>query len=362
MSKNYYETLGIQKNANKEEIKKAFRLLAHKCHPDKKGGDEKRFKEINEAYTILSDDKKKAEYDAYGRVFNESGAGSQGNAQDFGGFDFSGFTNAQGFGNQEGFEFDLGDLFGDFFGGGRRETARGRDISIDLELLFEESIFGTERKVLLTKNSQCEHCKGTGGEPKTEMITCSACNGKGKIHETRRSIMGSFATVKTCDTCHGKGKVPKERCHVCRGNGIVNKQEEISIKIPAGINEGEMIRMPGAGEATIAGNSGDLYIKIHVKKHAIFAKDGSNLITDLNIKLSTALLGGEYSLATLDGPLSVKIPEGVSHGEILRVRGRGVPIDKSRRGDILITLHIDFPKRLSKEGRKLVEELKREGI
>ncbi len=364
--KNYYEILGIPKSASKDEIKKAFRKLAHKYHPDKKDGNEEKFKEVNEAYGVLSDDKKRAEFDTYGRVFSEGGGnGASGfNAQDFGGFDFSNFNggNAQGF---EGFQdFDLGDIFGEFFGGGgrREQTPRGRDISIDLELSFEESVFGVERKVLLTKTSICDHCKGSGGEPGTEMKTCPTCNGKGKIHETRRSLLGNFSTVTTCPTCHGKGKVPKEQCRVCRGAGVTSKQEEITIKVPPAINDGEMIRMTGQGEAVADGITGDLYVKIHVKKHPLYSKDGPNLITDLNIKLTTALLGGEYVLSTLDGNITVKIPEGVTHGEVLRIKGKGVPIDKSKRGDILIRLHVQIPKRLSREEKKLVEELKKEGL
>ncbi|MFA6552102.1 MAG: molecular chaperone DnaJ [Candidatus Paceibacterota bacterium] len=363
MSKDYYNILGINKGASKEEIKKAFRVLAQKHHPDKKGGDEKKFKEINEAYQVLSDDKKRAEYDSYGRTFSDMGGGqgSGFNPNDFG-FDFSGF-NKEGFGDGSGnFEFDLGDIFGDFFGGGREKAKRGRDISIDIELSFAEAVFGVERKVLLNKISVCETCSGTGAKSGTDMVTCSVCNGKGKIHETKRSFFGAVSSVRTCDNCGGKGKVPKERCHTCGGDGTVRREEEIVIRIPAGIDSGEMIRMSGAGEATQKGTPGDLYVKVHIKPHPIFRKENKDLVTDLNIKLSTALLGGEYNLQTLDGEIKVKIPEGVGIGEILRVRGKGVPIDKVRRGDILIKLNIQMPKKISKEGRKIIEELKREGI
>ena len=362
--RNYYDILGVQKSASKDEIKKAFRKLAHQFHPDKKGGNADKFKELNEAYSVLSDDKKRAEYDTYGRVFNEAGGSSGGNAggfnpEDFG-FDFSG-ANGQGF---EGFQnFDFGDIFGDFFGGGRREQAvRGRDISIDLELAFEESIFGVDRKVHLTKNVICDRCKGNGGEPNTEMKTCPSCNGKGKIHETRRSILGSFSTVATCNTCRGKGKIPKEKCSLCHGAGILSRQEEISIRIPSGIDDGEMIRLAGKGEAASGGTTGDLYVKIHVKRHPLFAKEGTNLTTTLGIKLTTALLGGEYILNTLDGNITVKIPEGVTHGEILRVKGKGVPVDKNRRGDLMIRLQIQLPKKLSRQEKHLIEELKKEGL
>ncbi len=355
MSKDYYETLGVDKKASKDEIKKAFRTLAHKYHPDKKTGDDAKFKEINEAYSILSDDNKRAQYDAYGSNFNASG-GPQGG---FGGFDFSQFTQG---GQGGGFEFDFGDLFGNAFGGGRAQAKRGRDISIDIELSFEESVFGVERTVLLNKVSKCDVCSGTGAEKGSEMVKCDTCNGKGQIREVKRTFFGQFETTSICETCRGTGKIPKVKCHVCRGNGILKKESEIKVKIPAGIDHGEMIRLSGAGEAVSGGQTGDLYIKIYVKKHTVFRKEGQNLLMDLNVKLTDALLGGEETIRTLDGDIKVKIPEGVTHGEILRIKNKGVPYDKHYRGDILVKLHLLVPKRLSKEARKLVESLRKEGI
>ncbi len=246
MANNYYETLGVEKSASKEDIKKAFRKLAHQYHPDKKGGDANKFKEVNEAYSVLADDKKRAEYDTYGRTFNDAGAGGQGG---FGGFDFSGFQ-AQGFE-----DLDLGDIFGQFFGGGRQggtRQKRGADISVDVEISFQESIFGLERNILLNKTSQCDLCKGNGAEPGTELKTCGTCNGKGKIHETKTSFLGTFTTTRTCSTCNGLGKIPTLKCKKCHGLGVLQKQEQFSIKIPAGIESGEVIRLSGAGEA-IAG-------------------------------------------------------------------------------------------------------------
>ncbi len=358
MKKNYYEILGVEKNASQDDIKKAFRKLATKYHPDKKTGDEARFKEISEAYTVLSDDKKRAEYDTYGRSF--SGGGAQG-GQGFGGFDFSGF---QGFNGAEGVEFDLGDIFGgfgDIFGGGRAEKPRGRDISIDIELPLKEAIFGTTRSVLLTKNSTCDICKGSGGAPGSEMQTCTTCNGQGKVHETRASILGSFTTVRPCTTCHGKGKVPKEKCTTCKGHGVLRKEEEITVTIPAGIEHGEMIRLTGRGEAVQAGASGDLYVKIHVTPHKTILREGDNLRTNFTVKLTDALLGANYTIETLDGPEKIHIPEGVKNGEVLRVRGKGVKVG-SGRGDFLVKIVIDIPTRLSRNARKLIEELKGEGI
>ncbi len=356
--RDYYEILGVQKSASKEEIKKAFHKLAHKFHPDKSSGDAEKFKEASEAYSILSDDKKRAEFDSYGRVFSEGGAGGfNGQA---GGFDFSQFQDAF----QNGFGFNFGDAFTDFFNnqGDARGARRGRDISIDLELNFKESIFGTKRKVLLAKIAQCETCHGSGGEPGTQIDTCKHCNGTGKIHETNNSFFGTITMQSPCRHCHATGKVPKEKCRTCRGEGVYRKQEEIEIMVPAGIEGGEMIRLTGAGEAVAGGASGDLYVKVHVQSDPRFKKDGPNILTDLSVKLSDALLGTDYTIATLDGEQSITIPAGVTHGELLRVPGRGVPTAKGRRGDLFVKVKITLPQKLSKEARKLVEKLKEEGI
>lgn len=362
MKKDYYEILGVDKGANSEEIKKAFRKLAHKYHPDKGGGDAGKFKEASEAYSILSDEKKRAEYDTYGKAGNNNGGyqGGQG-GEGFGGFDFSGFAGQAG---QGGFQdFDLGDIFGDFFGGGRRQQAkRGRDISIDLAISFSDSVFGVERKILITKTSVCSDCKGSGAKVGSDSITCNECNGKGRIHETKRSVFGTFSTQKECANCHGAGKIPREKCHKCRGAGVARNEEEIVVKIPAGVDDGEMVRLGGAGEAVRGGTAGDLYIKLHVDKHPTFRKEGSSLLMDLNIKLTQAILGGEVNVKTLDGDLILKIPEGVSHGEILRVRGKGAPTGRNSRGDIMIKVNIQIPTKLSKSAKKLVEELKKEGV
>ncbi|HET8574711.1 MAG TPA: molecular chaperone DnaJ [Candidatus Paceibacterota bacterium] len=354
MSKDYYNILGVDKNASKEEIKKAFRKLAHKYHPDKSGGDEAKFKEASEAYHVLSDDQKRAEYDAYGSTFSGAGGAYQGG---FGGFDPSNFAGGFNMG-----DFDLGDIFGDIFGGRSRGVKRGRDISIDVEIPFEEAVFGTERKILLTKTSTCEVCDGSGAKPGAKMKTCEKCNGQGKIHETKKSLLGVISAVRTCETCGGSGEVPEEVCVKCKGEGVLRGQEEITVKIPAGISDGEMIRLSGKGEAVSKGMSGDLYIKVHVLKHRTFKRDGENLLMDLDIKLSDALLGSEYSIQTLDGGMKIKIPAGVSFGEILRVRGKGVPYEHGRRGDLLVKLNIKTPTKLSKKAKEAVEVLRSEGI
>ncbi len=352
--KNYYQILGVEKSASKDDIKKAFHKLAHKYHPDKKGGDSSKFKEVSEAYSVLSDEKKRAEYDSYGRVFSGGGGGQQGSSP-FEGFDFSG-----GF---QGFEdVNFGDIFSDFFGGTRERVRRGRDISIDLELTFAEAVFGVERKILITKTSSCGTCAGSGGKPGVGTKECTTCNGKGQIRETRKSFLGSVTSTRVCESCHGSGKVPKEACATCHGRGVLRKEEEIAVSVPSGIDHGEMIRLSGMGEALQGGAPGDLYIKIHVKRHPTFRKEGSNIVMDLNVKLSDALLGSEYKVTTLDGDITLKIPEGVSIGEVLRVRGKGVPIERGKRGDLLVRLTITLPTKLSHKAKQLIEEARKEGM
>ena len=357
MNKDYYNILGVEKGASKEEIKKAFYKLAHKYHPDKKEGNEAKFKQVNEAYQVLSDDVKRSKYDQYGSGFESAQQGG------FGGADFSG-----GFqGANVDFDFgNLNDIFSDFFGGGmgggRRETRRGRDISTEIQISFSDSIFGTDRKVLITKTSNCLMCHGSGAKTGSKMETCKVCNGQGKIRESKRTIFGNIANTKICETCLGAGEVPREICEACKGKGVLRREEEVLIVIPAGIRDGEMIRMAGYGEAVSKGTTGDLYIKINVVPHAIFKRDGNNLVMNLNLKLSDALLGTEYSIQTLDGEIKVVIPEGVAINEILRVRGKGVPMSKNKRGDLLIKLNIKLPGKLSRKSRELIEELKREGI
>ena len=257
----------------------------------------------------------------------------------------------------------MNDIFSQFgFGGGATQTRRGRDISIDINLTFEESVFGITRKVLLTKNNECTTCKGSGGKPEAGTETCSTCNGQGKVQEQRNSIMGSFMTVRECSTCRGTGSVPKERCGACAGAGIARTEEEISVKIPAGIQNGEVIRMTGRGEATPGGQPGDLYIKIHADTNKHIKREGSTLYRTLPVKLTDALLGATYAVETLDGNIDIKIPAGVSHGELDRLKGKGVPTSENSRGDFMVKVSVETPKKLSRKARKLVEELRGEGI
>ncbi len=360
MSKDYYKTLGVDKSASKEDIKKSFRKLAHEHHPDK-GGNSEKFKEASEAYSVLSDDQKRSQYDTFGSAGPAGGGGRGGysGGGGFEGFDFSGFGGGQG----QNFEFDLGDIFGDFFGGGRKaKTKKGRDISIDLELSFYESVFGGEKKIRLTKQSKCKVCDASGAKSGTSMETCPTCSGAGKIRQAQKSIFGTFMTESVCETCGGQGRVPREKCTSCRGSGVLRNEEEFAVNIPSDVNDGETIRLSGGGEHIKAGSAGDLYIKVHVKRDPLFKKDGKDLVTELNIKLSDALLGGKYMLKTLDGDIELKVPEGAEFGQILRIKGKGVPVTGTRRGDLLIKLNIKLPHHLSRKAREAFEGLKGEGI
>jgi molecular chaperone DnaJ len=353
MTKNYYDILGVEKKATKEDIKKAFRKLAQKHHPDKADGNEAKFKEITEAYSVLSDDKKRREYDSYGQTFQ--GGGPTG----FGGFDPSQFG---GFG-AGGVEFDISDLFGDIFGGQRQgRTRRGRDISIDIEITFKESVFGAKRAVLLTKVGKCTTCEGVGAKPGTDVETCKACNGAGRIHETRQTVMGNISIPHACTACEGTGKVPKEKCGTCSGRGVLRREEELKLEIPAGIDNGEMMRLSRQGEAVKNGTPGDLYVKIHVKPHAVFRKEGMNLVMNLPVKLTDALLGTTVSVTMLDEKvLEVKVPAMTKVEETLRVRGKGVMQDNVS-GDLLIHVAATLPKKISSKAKKAIEDLKSEGL
>ncbi|MFZ3019993.1 MAG: DnaJ C-terminal domain-containing protein [Minisyncoccia bacterium] len=359
MSKDYYKILGVDKKATKDDIKKAFRKLAHEYHPDKKGGSAEKFKEASEAYSVLSDDNKRAQYDMMGSGNFQGGFnGAQG-------FDFSQF--AQQFGSQfsqGGMEFDMGDLFGDLFGGGFRNkrTSRGADIQVEIRVPFVDSVFGTERKIRINHMAVCDKCEGTASEPGSKMKECETCKGKGLVKEIRRTILGQIATERMCTVCAGAGEVPEKPCTQCRGKGVINKDEIVDIKIPAGINDGEVLMLSKMGEAIRGGTAGDLYVGVRVDTHSRFVKNGANLSGDLNVKLSDALLGAEINIETLDGPAKVVIPEGVKFGDIIRIKERGVPQQRGKRGDILLRVKIELPKKLSKEAKKHIEELKKEGL
>jgi molecular chaperone DnaJ len=353
MAKDYYQVLGVNKGASKDDIKKAFHKLAHQYHPDKSGGDEAKFKEVNEAYQVLSDDQKRAQYDQFGS------AGPNMGGQGFGGFDFSNFQQQDG-----AFEFDLGDMFGDFFGGGNRRSKqnRGSDLQTTISLDFKESIFGVDKEIRITKPSTCNTCKGNGAKPGTELHTCSQCNGAGTIRNIQRTILGSIATTQVCNKCHGTGKIPKDPCEHCKGKGVVNEPRTIKINVPAGIQNGETLRLAGMGEATPGGKSGDLYVRVTVTPHRTITRTGTDLITTLQIKLSDALLGAQYAVETLDGSKPITVPAGTKIGDTVMLKGLGVPTSATKRGNFIVKLNIKLPEKLSKRAKEIIEELKGEGI
>ncbi|MDO8522899.1 MAG: molecular chaperone DnaJ [bacterium] len=364
MSKDYYEILGITKNSSQEEIKRAYRKLAHQHHPDKKGGDEKKFKEINEAYQILGDDKKRSQYDRFGQTFNGNAGGGAYDSP--GGFDFSGFQ--QGFGG-----VDIGDIFEDFlggfggFGGGRGSrqgrTKRGSDIAINLEISFEESVFGVKRSVVIDRTVLCEHCGGKGAEPESTIKKCGTCQGTGTVRETRRSLFGSFTSLAECSICKGRGEIPEKPCKVCRGIGAIKKRSTIELDIPPGIRDTEAIKYTGRGEEMPGGSAGDLYVKIRVHPHAVFRREGNDLLMELNLPLSKMILGCEENIETLDGKIQIKIPELSKSGDFLRLRGKGVASPRrGGRGDLLIRLYQKLPKKLSHNAKKLLIDLEKEGL
>jgi len=363
MAGDYYKILGISKGASDDEIKKAYRKLAHKYHPDKSGGDEKKFKEINEAYQVLSDKSKRAQYDQFGQTF-EGGAGPGGGA---GGFDFSGF---QGFGGQNngGFEFDFGegggfgDIFSDIFGGGRNGGRKkaGRDIQVDVEISFEEMVRGAKREFDLYKKVECDLCQGTGGAPGAKEETCPTCKGSGKIQKTVSSFLGSFSQVSTCQNCQGSGKIFSKKCNKCGGDGRVKENRKISVDIPAGISSGQTISVQGQGEAGEQGaRSGDLYVNVFVRPHNEFKREGNNIISVKHISFSQATLGDKISVETIDGSVTMKVPAGTQSGELFRIRDKGVPaLRGSSRGDHLVKIIVDIPKKLSREQKNLIEDLR----
>src|SRR3989338_3882412 len=354
--KDYYQILGVPRNASQEEVKKAYRKLAHQFHPDKTGGSEEKFKEVNEAYQVLGSEQKRAQYDRFGSAgFENAGRGNASGVE----WDFSNF--AQGF---EG--VDLGDMFGDMFGfgssGSGRQTVRGRDIAIDIELQFSEAAFGVNRTMLLRKTAVCTACNGSAEEPGTKSKTCTHCNGSGSVHETRRSFLGSFTKLHMCSTCRGTGRVPGTTRRLCRGAGVAQASEEITISVPAGINDGEIIKLVGKGEAVAGGITGDLYVKIHVVPSKKFTRSGFDISTNLELSVTDGLLGAEKQVETLEGILRVQIPTGTASNSILRIRGKGIPRQRGGRGDLLITVLIKPPRKLSKKAKELLEELKKEGV
>jgi len=370
MAKNFYDTLGVSKGASDDEIKKAYRKLAHKHHPDKAGGDEAKFKEINEAYQVLSDKSKRSQYDQYGQTFEQAGRSGSGGGQGFGGFSAQGGPASGWDFSGQGFDFgggDFEDIFSSIFSGGRggatTRRKRGKDIQVDVEIDFSEMVSGATRQINLRKQTVCDRCDGTGAEKGSELKTCPTCGGAGRVQKVSRSFFGNFSQVAECPECHGLGKVVSKKCSKCGGDGRVMEESKLEIKIPAGIADGQTLSMQGAGEAGgVGGASGDLYINVHVRAHKEFKRSGQDILSSVEISFSVAALGGETIIETIDGRLTLKIPAGTQSGEQFRIKGKGVPdLHSGARGNQIVKVVVRIPKKLSRDQKRLLEELGRLG-
>ncbi|QAT40772.1 molecular chaperone DnaJ [Clostridium sp. JN-9] len=346
-NKDYYEVLGLQKGASDDEIKKAFRKLALKYHPDKNRGNkeaEEKFKEINEAYQVLSDPQKKAQYDQFGTADFSGGGGFDASSFDFS--DFGGF----------------GDIFDSFFGGGfsgggrRRKNGpeRGADLEYTITLKFEEAVFGTEKEISINRSETCEKCHGTGAKNGTHPKTCDKCGGTGQVRTQRSTPFGNFVNMTTCDKCGGKGTIISEPCHSCGGTGKVRRQRKIKVNIPAGVDTGNVMPLRGQGEhGNNGGPAGDLYINIRVLPHAEFKRKGSDIYIDRHIGFAQAALGMELSVPTVDGDVKYTVPSGTQPGTIFRLRNKGVPkVNSKGRGDEYVSIVVDIPKSLTQKQKE----------
>jgi len=352
--RDYYEVLGVEKNASDAEIKKAYRKMAQKYHPDMNPGDaeaEARFKEVNEANEVLSDSEKRARYDQYGF------AGVDPNFAPGGGFG-GGFGGFGGFG-------DLGDLFGDFFGGGfggggqrRNAPAKGQNIGAELEITFEEAAFGCEKEISVGRVESCPTCKGNGCREGTSPETCDNCRGTGTVRVTRQTAFGAFAQTAACSKCGGTGKLIKEPCATCKGKGKVRKNKKIKVSVPAGIDDGQSFRLRGEGNAgSNGGPSGDLLVTVSIRAHKIFRREGSTVLCEMPITFAQAALGAEIEVPTLDGKVRYAVPEGTQTGTTFRLKGKGIPyVGYKNRGDQYVTVVVETPTGLSKEQKELLKK------
>lgn len=352
--RDYYEVLGVAKGASADEIKKAFRRLAIEHHPDR-GGDEAKFKEINEAYEILKDEGKRKRYDQFGHA----GVGGAG------GDPFAGFG---GFGQGQNVNFDfgdlgLGDIFNSFFGGGfggqagQQRRNRGRDVEARVEVTFEQAVFGTAVDLVLNMEDTCEHCKGTTVEPGYELKTCDQCGGTGQVVSVTRTIFGNIQQATVCPKCHGSGKIPEKVCSVCRGKGTETKRQKVGLKIPAGIDDGATIRLREHGEAIANGPKGDLYVNIRVKPHKKFTREGDLILSEEHVSMVDAALGTEIDVDTVDGKVRMKVPAGTQSGADFKLSNHGVPhLKGNTRGAHIVTIVIDIPTKLTKKQQELLQE------
>ncbi len=367
MATDYYKTLGVEKNATEQEIKKAYRKLAHKYHPDKKDGDETKFKEVNEAYQVLSDPQKRKQFDQFGPGFEQAGFGGQG------GFSSQGFSFEDLF-QQGGFSFNgssggaFEDVFDMFGGGSRRQsgrrTRRGSDIQVQATITLQEAHEGVTKTIKVRKSVTCTTCGGDGAEPGAGMQKCPTCDGNGYIQRQVRTMLGVFAQKEECSTCHGRGEVPKKKCHTCHGSGVTEKTEEVEIRIPAGISTGQTIEIPGKGEAAPHGGvAGNMYVTVEVEKDSDYDRRGDDIYQTLRIPFSTLILGGKVPVATLHGEVMLSVPKQTQSGEVFRLRGKGVNRLHNRGvGDMYVTLQIETPQKLSRKQKQLIKQMAEEGL
>lgn len=343
--RDYYEVLGVDRNASAEELKSAFRTLARKYHPDinKEPDAEEKFKEINEAYAVLSDSEKRRAYDQFGHA----GVNGAGGVPDWSSMDFA-------------------DIFGEFFGfatgtSRQRQNAprRGQDLAYTATLIFEEAIFGVDKEVEITRDEVCSTCKGKGAEPGSNPVKCSNCGGRGEVRQVRQTFLGSMVQVTTCPNCGGRGEIITTPCHTCRGRGLERKTVKKLVSIPPGVDSGTQIRLAGEGQPGVNGGpTGNLYIEIRVKDHKFFRRKGNDILLDLDINIAQATLGAEVEIPTVDGPTKLNIPAGTQPGKVFTLRGKGSPILRSTgRGDQLIIINVEIPSKITPEQRKLFEEL-----
>jgi molecular chaperone DnaJ len=345
--RDYYEVLGVQRNATSEDLRSAFRKMARQYHPDvnKEPNAEEQFKEINEAYAVLSDDEKRAAYDRYGHA-GVSGMG--GGSPDFSTIDFS-------------------EIFGEFFGFGgggnrgrqRNAPHRGQDLSYSLQLAFEESIFGTDKEIEITRDEVCVTCRGTRAEPGTSPVRCNTCGGRGEVRQVHQTFLGSMVQVTTCPTCNGTGEMITTPCHTCRGRGLERKIVKKTVSVPQGVDNGTQLRLAGEGQpGANGGPNGNLYLEIRVKPHKYFRRKGDDILVDLNVNVAQAALGDEIIVPTVDGDTKLNIPAGTQPGKIFTMRGKGAPhLRGTGRGDQMVIVSVDVPTRLTSEQAKLFEQL-----
>jgi molecular chaperone DnaJ len=359
--RDYYEILGVGKNASADEIKKAYRRAAIESHPDR-GGDEAKFKEVNEAYEVLRDPAKRQRYDQFGHAGVGGSTGSNG-FNGFPGFDFGSSQNI----NFDFGDLGLGDIFSSFFGGGspsgaKQQPARGQDAETKVEISFKDAVFGTEVELNLNMANVCPHCNGTTAEPGFGMKKCDTCGGSGQVVRVMRTVFGNIQQASVCSTCGGSGQVPERVCSVCHAKGTINEKQKINLKIPAGVDDGAIIRLREHGEATAGGKRGDLYVNIRVKPDKRFTREGDLILSDEHVDMATATLGGEIEVATVDGPIVMKIPLGTQSHSDFKLSGHGVPhLRGGTRGAHIVTVIVDTPTRLTKQQQDLLKEFAEAG-